>query len=434
MEKKEPCDIEDLLVQSAAMPSRGPESLEEVVSSGLCSSCGACEAVLGSEAVSMQFQEPHSRLRPCFHRRLTPEEQKKVLKICPGAFVGGQEGMAGMVHTNDPVVGGYVSMHCGHAADPGVRHKAAAGGGLTALALHLLESGEVQCIVHANPSVYYRDLTSSGSRVSRTKEELLGGMGSRYARTAVLQGISDVICSGELFALIGKPCDINAMVNGLGSVWKGANCRYLLSISCGMYPDGTTPDKFLQMHKIESEDVETFQWRGNGCPGDCPGVVTKSGKSFAMDYVDFWTVPPRNHSILHTWQWRCKLCPDYLGMQADVVVMDCWPRSEPEHRDSMTPSRAGERDGWVYIVARTPQGSGLVQRAEEAGTLVLYEDRTPGFEDIRFRQPHQVRRALTQWSRRLAHSESSHPVPPRVFRWGERQSRLPKQHCGGRIC
>ena len=43
----------------------------------------------------------------------------------------------------------------------------------------------------------------------------------------------------------------------------------------------------------------------------------------------------------HTYQWRCKMCPDFLGYQADVTVMDAWPGGPPEHHGAITEARLG---------------------------------------------------------------------------------------------
>jgi coenzyme F420 hydrogenase subunit beta len=112
-------------------------SLREVVERGGCATCGACESLLGAR---MELGDKH-RLRPALPESIDPEIESKLLRVCPGARVNAPDAdPAAQAH---PVVGNWMSVRKGYAVDPDVRFKAAAGGGLTALALHLLESGQV---------------------------------------------------------------------------------------------------------------------------------------------------------------------------------------------------------------------------------------------------------------------------------------------------
>lgn len=72
-------------------------------------------------------------------------------------------------------------------------------------------------------------------------------------------------------------------------------------------------DKFLEEHKMKHSEVEEFRWRGHGCPGACPYARGSDGREAAYDYVDFWFENGKASGPL-TYQWRCKMCSDFLGL------------------------------------------------------------------------------------------------------------------------
>lgn len=374
-----------------------PKSLQQVIEAGCCSSCGACEGLLGTKAKMVPGDR--GRLRPKLDASITAEEEAKVLAVCPGRKV------ALMVEEGinwHPIVGPWLSVRKGHAADETVRFRAAAAGGLTALSCYLLSSGEVDFILHITPS--RQPLEDFGPRLSYTVESLLEGCGSRYAPSTPLSSIDSVLSMGRRFAFVGKPCDVNALSN-LAEVDERVNtlCAFKMSISCGQYADPPAYKKIMDEAGIKQEDVTEFRYRGHGCPGYSPYIKDKFSKEAKVDYVDFWYTPQAL-----TYQWRCKSCPDFLGYQADITVMDCWPKGLPERIDAVTEARKHEQDGWVLTVARTRQGQDLLDRAQKAGALSMSEAAP---EDVCQTQPHQVSRAVGLAARRFAHQRSSQPFP-----------------------
>eukprot|EP00913_Durusdinium_trenchii_P029487 g27640.t1 len=276
-------------------------------------------------------------MRPVFHKALTPEIAAKALAACPGAQVGGIPGtrasspyqasgeVAVRARTGwtpstglEAFVGKVVSIQKGYASDPETRFKAAAAGGLTTLASHLIDSKQVDFVVHVKACALYSDVSTQGSKLSFSSAEVFEGKGSRYGPL------------NRPFAVVAKPCDINAVRNM----------------------------------------AKEFRWRGHGCPGDCPYVRTSDGREAAYDYVDFWFENGKESGPL-TYQWRCKMCSDFIGYQADVVVMDCWPKGAPERRKEITDARKHEWDGWVLVIARSERGQAVVDSAKDAGVLTL---------------------------------------------------------------
>jgi hypothetical protein len=214
---------------------------------------------------------------------------------------------------------------------------------------------------------------------------------------------------------VGKPCDINALKN-LGKYDPRVEkyCKYTMTISCGMFPDLHMYTDWLKEVNIREEDIVEFRYRGEGCPGWSPFVSARKSvdekKSGEGDYAGNSTSAGGNenrnengdggsnanpdtnpnsgnsntlrtaHYSYTKWfyerpwrcQLRCKVCPDFLGEEADITVMDCWHEAMPK----------GEGPGFVLVVSRTEKGEGLVQRAFRDNYLTM--ERTDGKEGVRY--------------------------------------------------
>ena len=95
--------------------------------------------------------------------------------------------------------------------DPQVRFQASAGGGLSALAIYLLEKGEVDFILHVAAS---REKPMRSERhLSFDRAQVLAGAGSRYGPAAPLTDFVSLLEHGRPFAVIAKPCDLAAIRN-----------------------------------------------------------------------------------------------------------------------------------------------------------------------------------------------------------------------------
>ena len=103
-----------------------------------------------------------------------------------------------------------------------------------------------------------------------------------------------------------------------------------------------------------------------------------------------------------TWgkvQFRCKICPDAIGEQGDLVTTDVWPGGAPK----------GEGESFSSVIARTPRGLALLEEAIEAGVLTLVEELDfRAFDDY---QPHQLAKKQGVADRLRAMADAGVPVP-----------------------
>ncbi|MBE1202867.1 Coenzyme F420 hydrogenase/dehydrogenase, beta subunit C-terminal domain [Aminobacter carboxidus] len=327
--------------------------VEDIVERGLCTGCGACASLLGNDALGMDLS-PDGFMRPRRRRRLKDTEQVTVMQVCTGNRLSGPAPEdAAAPH---PIFGPILHLARGHATDPEIRFRSATGGVLTALALYLVESGEVDGILQVGVSSDNPLLNDVSFNTSR--EQIVASSGSRYGPTAPLRDIMAMLDSGRRFAFIGKPCDI-ATLRNLARVDARVDRQipYMLAMFCGGNPSISATYNIVRRFGEDHRDVDEFRYRGHGWPGPTY-VRTRQGKEHRQSYDETWF-----SNLTYELMFRCKICADGTGEHADVVAGDCWvmENGKPSHRE------AG--DGWNMHIARTVRGTQLIEDAVVAGYL-----------------------------------------------------------------
>lgn len=334
--------------------------------------CGLCASVLGTEKCEMRLNE-EGFYEPNVIQLLSSSESEQVKKLCPGIRV--------VAKAHKGVWGSMLSICEGWAADAAIRHKAASGGVVTTLAICALEQHLVDAVLQVgvrDDSYLYNEL-----RVSRSKEDVLRNAQSRYAPALVLHRIKEIFDSStETFAFVGKPCDIAAMKNftHLYPQYAG-RVRYYISIFCAGMPSYNATIKTWQMSGHQDEP-SSLKYRGDGWPGNFIARFA-DGSSFQLSYNESW-----GKILGHHVGFRCKICPDGIGMLADVAVGDSWNTKDgyPDFTES---------DGRSFCMVRTATGDRLMQVALTNGYI---ETKALDIKQIKDQQAYQYkRRKLEGW-------------------------------------
>ncbi|WP_343079175.1 Coenzyme F420 hydrogenase/dehydrogenase, beta subunit C-terminal domain [Ostreiculturibacter nitratireducens] len=360
----------------APEPATPEARLRRIVDDGLCIGCGLCQSVAGPERVRVLKGED-GELRPGVVRALDHGTVDRIYATCPGVRAEGlPASIAAEAPLTDPVWGPLHRVVLGWAADPVVRHEGSTAGVLTALGQYLLRSGRVDFVLHVRPS---KEEPSFGEAVlSFTVEEALAGAGSRYGPAAPLIDLEGALSRGRPFALIAKPCDLNAVRN-LAHLDERVNrlIRYWLTPVCGGYMPDQSLSEVLADRGIDRRRMTSLRYRGRGCPG--PTVIGLSdGSEVAMHYLDFWGEDESAWSL----PFRCKICPDGIGDGADIAAADTWPGASPDRMTSETDP------GVNSLLIRTRAGMELLEAAVRDGALTLGRD--VGIDFLDATQPHQV--------------------------------------------
>jgi coenzyme F420 hydrogenase subunit beta len=332
---------------STMKPAR---SLKRVMRGNLCAGCGGC-ALVAPGKVEMTLVSP-GYLRPHQIAPLTPEEDTRIARICPGL---GQE-VDPDGRTDDVLWGPYISMHTGFSTDSELRYTASSGGALSAVLIHLLKSGAIDAVIQTAAS---QEVPVANVPVlSKTAVEVRRAAGSRYAPSAPLAGLETYLNSAHQFAFVGKPCDVAAL-RALAKEDPRVDARIpiMLSFFCAGVPSQTGAEMILEKLGTDLASTSAFRYRGNGWPGQATARM-KDGSERSMSYFDSWGGILSNHV-----QLRCKVCADGTGKAADLVFADAWHSNERGY------PLFEERDGISLIVARTAAGAMLLTEAEKAAKL-----------------------------------------------------------------
>ena len=361
------------------------DRLQTIIDDGLCLGCGLCSAVAGPQALTFG-RDADGEPRPFAGPELDDAVMNLVYDICPGFNLEGlPPDIAAVAPRQDLVWGPHVRMVQAHAGNPDQRYRAATGGVLTALACHLLQRGRIGMIAHvraAGDPPHFGEAT-----VSRTADEVLAAAGSRYGPTAALSHIADLLDAGEPFALIAKPCDLNAMrrlahhdprVNDL--------VRYWLTPVCGGFMPDAGFRQFAARMGHDPDRITGVRYRGHGCPGPTR-FEHEDGTATEHHYLDVWGEDDSQWVL----PFRCKICADGIGEAADIAAADNWDGGAPTRELSETDP------GSNAVIIRTATGAALFDEAVASGALI--EEHPLGVDDLSRMQPHHVKKKLSGLAR-----------------------------------
>lgn len=366
------------------MPALDPRS---IAASGLCTGCGAC-VIAAPRQIRMQM-DSIGFLRPTVEGSLTDAAMEAVGVVCPGISLSHS-----VPSVDTGLWGPIAKAAAGYSSDSEIRFHGSSGGVVSGLAAFLLDSGEVDFVVHTCPSdsAPLKNMV----RFSRTREDVLSGSGSRYSPAAPAAALAGALAEPGRFAFVGKPCDVAAVRK-----WLTANpameprIPYLLSFMCAGTPSQVGTDAVLNRLGMAPEAVGSFRYRGRGWPGMTRAVST-AGQSVEMDYNTAWGQILNRHLPS-----RCKLCADGTGEFADVIGADAWYSGDGYPDFS-------EREGRSLVLARTAKGAALFDRAVAARALIVEDFDLASLPGI---QPYQSRRKSLLRARIMALRVLGRPVP-----------------------
>jgi coenzyme F420 hydrogenase subunit beta len=353
-----------------------PNIIEKIVKSDLCSGCGLC-AGIAPEKISMNV-DANGYLRPVVHGVLNEGQDKILSESCPGSQL--QHFPSSVKY--HPLWGPIISSRTGYANDQEIRHTASSGGGISSFLLYLLESGKIDYVVQT--AVSTSDPILNKYQISKSRSDILRAAGSRYAPSAPLEAISDLLDQPGKFAFVGKPCDVAALRQlARHDIRVKQKVTHMIAFMCAGVPSFIGTDNVLKHLGVARDRLESFRYRGNGWPGYA-SARTIDGEEKSMDYATSWGTILNKHL-----QLRCKICADGVGEFADIVCADAW------YGKDGYPDFA-EQDGRSLILTRTAIGEQLVIDAQAAGYVTAQD---LAIAEIEKMQPYQANRKRLLYSR-----------------------------------
>ncbi len=325
--------------------------IQDIDHNSLCLGCGLCESICGKENVEMHVLED-GFIHPVV-KSIRKEQEIIIKEICPGVNIINDAPFL----QRERIWGKIEGLYSGFAVDPEVRMKGSSGGIISAVAIYLIERKIVNAVLQVGGDE--NDYRRNTLRVSKTREDVLKCASSRYAPSFMFGKIKEIFEAGDdTYCFIGKPCDISALKNFLNKFPQYRHKVTLtVAIICAGMPSFSATEKIVNDFGAE-KPVRNLVYRGNGWPGDLV-FYDKAGKKYTMSYNDSWgKVLGRN---LHV---RCKICPDGIGLQADIVAGDAW-----ETKDGYPDF--SEKEGKSIVISRSCVGNSILETMDAANQIRL---------------------------------------------------------------
>ena len=330
-------------------------TIQDVADYRLCIGCGACAHVLGNDAAEM-VDIPRVGIRPRFTRELTVDENVRALAVCPGVQVE-RPAVAASAEQPDAfdhqLAGGGLGVWEGWASDAQIRAGGSSGGVITALSLYCIEQFGVASVSHVG--MHDEQPWKNKNIVSGNRDDLMRGLGSRYAASAPCLSLSDIEAADGRTLFVGKPCDAAAVALVLKQKpHLRQKIAGVISFFCAGTPGSAAAVDLLRKQGADPQQLQSVKFRGDGWPGRFRAVDGGGNEVASLSYAQSWGELQRSRGL------RCSLCADGMGEVADIACGDAWHR----FADDGNP-------GVSVVIARTRRGLEIVEGARQAGYLEL---------------------------------------------------------------
>lgn len=315
-----------------------------VPQNALCTACGACSAVCGKKAVSIEenaagYLSARVDAQECVNCGLCRT-------VCPS--VPENQTISNVSAT---LRGSCLESFIGYATDKMLRREGQSGGVVTALLLYLLESGRINGAI---TNRFDPERRASVAQYATDRQALLESVGSYYVQSPVVQTVEQ-IPKGDKSAAVVLGCQAEAlrMMERQGIPVPD----YLIGLVCeGTYSRQMISDMIASTDCPLDEQPQRFRFRYShpaygGWPGNALLVTDKH--RYRIDKSVRFALKPLYES------YRCLLCYEQINTQADLVCGDPW--GIPGDYFS----------GETVVTARTEKGLALLKDAQAAGYLTL---------------------------------------------------------------
>lgn len=327
--------------------------IEEVVSAGICTGCGACVAQLGGK---MSFTS--RGCVPELPNNIEQDLECDVLQACPGKGIDYMRlylDFYGKLPQNW-ILGILDKVWTGYACDPVIRRAGASGGVTTQVLCHLLKSGRIDAAIVVKQGVPKADQASA--IIVETEEEIKAAAQSVYIPVSTLDILSK-LKSEKSYAITCLPDQAAALRKMQLQGLESANTiKYLIGPYTGTALEPEAIRCLLRSRGVKDNDnIVSLKWRAGEWPGYLEiimesGKIIRSKKVYYNFLIPFFITQASLQSV------------DFCNEFCDLAIGDAW-----------SPEYEAMGSGFSVVASRSAEMSMIIKEMEDLGSLMLEKQR-----------------------------------------------------------
>ncbi len=317
-------------------------NIKKVVQDSKCRSCGYCFSVCPVNAIDMiyvdGFFKPEVNASQCI-------QCGKCVKSCPSEHVFAENGL----------LGSYMGLFLAYSTNREIRHNATSGGVINSLVRFLLKEQIIDGVLMAGYDIRSENETSSQLitlNEMNILEKKTRNFSSRYVLTPVLIGLRNIPKEIKKLAVVGTPCQIQALKLGGGNADLDI---FTIGVTCS---GGMSYKATEQYKKLQNMPMSKMFYRGDGWPGKNCLISTDGDR---LEYVHNGSLFERMFSSQIFKNPGCRECKDHFAEQAEISFCDFWNDGE----------RKTESEGNSCVIIRSERAEEYFNKTLEAGFVEI---------------------------------------------------------------
>ncbi len=382
------------------------QTVENVVHDGLCMGCGVCQGICPQQAIQMDLDDKMGYFIPKIDYSVCDYCDKmkngKCVVVCPGIEVDFDKLGHRWIGGNQPsdILGHSIRTLYAHAVDESIRYRSSSGGLITSLLIFMLEQKLIDgaVVIQSNKE---NPLIPQGV-LAETPEDIVSASGSKYCSAHIGEPLAELLEREGNFAVVGLPCHIHGIRK-----WEQFNpelsskIKYHFGLYCANNSTIYGTEYFLSQNHIQSDQVKSIMYRGNGWPGKLMiGLRNGEKKEIKRGTTEKSLIRKLKFSSSFHYDFqipRCLTCIDLTAELADISFADPWNARFLRK----------ETIGKSMLVIRNKIGDELIQHAEKHGVIKLEDtdrDEVRRSQNLTFKRKAPSR----TWLRRMLGFSSPH--------------------------
>ena len=328
--------------------TREPVSLQEVLDSSMCISCGACLAV--DPELEMTFD-----LRTMMFQPDGPGS-RAAASVCPSIRVDYDQLHAWRFPGKPVTEHGVVdSVWLAQSTNREQNLGASSGGVIRELLSHLMAQPDLDGVI----ALVHQEGISFEPTLLREPSDLDQLPGSIYHNLSSHKVLEILEENEGRFALVGIPCQLEGILSCLRTERTDLRERlgFIVGLSCGWYYNHHALHALGTYKGFDPNELDSIQYRGGGPIGKLRAKTT-DGREFSVSRrvdVGYQAAFDRSYNLP-----RCHVCVNHVNFFADIVVADAW-----------LPRTLFSKTGVSLLIARSESATELLKDLGKAGRVRL---------------------------------------------------------------